>query len=217
MVARAETDAQGYVLDADGLGAKLSPASFLLPTAGALLTYGFGAYFELLPGQDLSPLMLVYGFPGTVLGFALKYAELLPVGLRSKPDALTLREKEATETQNQVRKDCCRYRYGDEQHLDEALAKVFIFNRPMGIPRRNSPRLTGLREEVIECHYGLIMEFDSPRLTNEEWESRLDKFTSFFGPGIKAQLMLKEGGCDVALVSDGSGVGVKKEGEEKKD
>ena len=49
VVARAETDAQGYVLDADGLGAKLSPASFLLPTAGALLTYGFGAYFELLP------------------------------------------------------------------------------------------------------------------------------------------------------------------------
>ena len=49
VVARVETDAQGYVLDADGLGAKLSPASFLLPTAGALLTYGFGAYFELLP------------------------------------------------------------------------------------------------------------------------------------------------------------------------
>ena len=29
----------------------------------------------------------------------------------------------------QVREDVTRYRYGDEQHLDEALNKVFMFNR----------------------------------------------------------------------------------------
>jgi len=41
----------------------------------ALLTYGFGAYFALLPGGDVSSLMLIYGFPMTVLGAALAYAQ----------------------------------------------------------------------------------------------------------------------------------------------
>lgn len=59
--------------------------------------------------------------------------------------AVKLRESQATEIQTQVRNDCCRYRYGDEQHLDEALGRVFLFNRPQGIPRRMSPTLVGLR------------------------------------------------------------------------
>jgi hypothetical protein len=29
-----------------------------------------------------------------------------------------------------------RYRYGDEQHLDEALTRIFQFGRQKGIPRR---------------------------------------------------------------------------------
>ena len=29
-----------------------------------------------------------------------------------------------------------RYRYGDEQHLDEALTRIFQFGRQQGIPRR---------------------------------------------------------------------------------
>lgn len=36
----------------------------------------------------------------------------------------------------QVREDVTRYRYGDEQHLEEALARVFLFNRPKGLPRK---------------------------------------------------------------------------------
>ena len=47
-----------------------------------LLAVGFLAYFKLIPGADVSPLLLVYGFPGTVLGFALKYVDLAPVPLR---------------------------------------------------------------------------------------------------------------------------------------
>lgn len=42
-------------------------------------------------GADISSLLLIYGFPISLIGFALKYAELKPVELRSTQEALSLR------------------------------------------------------------------------------------------------------------------------------
>lgn len=41
------------------------------------LRYGFGSYFNLLPGSEWSALLLTYGFPLTIIGMALK-ARTLP-------------------------------------------------------------------------------------------------------------------------------------------
>lgn len=55
---------------------KISFGSILTPVGLGLLGYGFGAYIGLLPGADLSSVMLIYAFPISLLGFALSYAQV---------------------------------------------------------------------------------------------------------------------------------------------
>eukprot|EP00850_Spirogloea_muscicola_P013504 SM000092S24472 [mRNA] locus=s92:47606:50182:- [translate_table: standard] len=151
----------------------------------ALLTYGFGAYFTVLPGVDFSAIMLTYGFPLAVIGSALKYAELKPVKCTSYADAVELRSQ-ATPILNQVRSDVTRYRYGDEQHLDEALKRIFRYNQAGGIQRRNAPVLQSIREEVQKGKYSLVLVFETKALKLSDFVDRQAKFTSFFGPGVDA-------------------------------
>ncbi|KAL5231588.1 hypothetical protein ABZP36_030364 [Zizania latifolia] len=169
--------------------AKVSFGVIGLGVGGTLLSYGFGAYFNLLPGSEWSALMLTYGFPLTIIGMALKYAELKPVPCTTYSDAFALREKCATPILNQVRSDVTRYRYGDEQHLDEALKRIFQYGLGSGIPRRSAPILQSIREEVIDDgKYSLVLVFEAKALELSDFEKRQAKFTSFFGPGIKAEI-----------------------------
>jgi hypothetical protein len=168
-----------------------------------LLGFGFGSYFQLTPGGDFSALLLTYGFPLFLIGCALKYAELKPVPLISYADAYALRATKATPILEQVRNDVTRYRYGDEQHLDEALKRIFRYGQGGGISRRDAPVLTAVREEVVNGSYTLTLIFSS-KLSKEQWQEKQAKFTSFFGPGITADIV--EGGNDifeVKLIADG--------------
>ncbi|GAQ84140.1 hypothetical protein KFL_001770260 [Klebsormidium nitens] len=168
-----------------------------------LLTFGFGSYFQLTPGGDFSALLLTYGFPLFLIGCALKYAELKPVPLISYADAYALRSSQATPILEQVRNDVTRYRYGDEQHLEEALKRIFRYGQGGGISRRDAPVLTAIREEVQNGRYTLALIFDS-KLSKEQWEEKQAKFTSFFGPGVTADIL--EAGnnvFEVKLVADG--------------
>ncbi|KAI7844463.1 hypothetical protein COHA_001966 [Chlorella ohadii] len=214
---RAEGSSGGYVEEQSFRIERVSFGTILSPLGIGLMVYGFGAFFNLLPGGDVSSLLLIYGFPITLLGFALSYAQLKPVPCKSTPEALRLRDSQATDIQKQVREDVTRYRYGDEQHLDEALTRIFRFGQAGGIPRRLCPILTGLREEVVDGQYALVLEFTTKKeqMTQEMWDQRLDKIQTFFGPGIVAKLKETEQGMDVSLICDGSGAG--RGGGEKKD
>lgn len=193
---------------------KVSFGSILTPLGSFLLTFGFGAYFNLIPGGDISSLALIYGFPMTVLGAALGYAQLEPAPCKTTKAAFQLRESQMTDIQKQIREDCIRFRYGDEQHLEEALDKIFRFNKSNGIPRKSAPILTGLREVVVDGSYTLVLEFQST-LDEVKWQDRVPKFQGFFGPGIVAKTTMTETGADVYLIVDGSGQG--RGGGEKKD
>lgn len=81
---------------------KLSFGAVGLAFGGTLLSYGFGAYFTILPGSEWSALMLTYGFPLAIIGMALKYAELKPVPCITYSDAESLRETYATPILKQV-------------------------------------------------------------------------------------------------------------------
>ncbi|GJP38242.1 hypothetical protein CLOM_g22707 [Closterium sp. NIES-68] len=151
-----------------------------------LLSYGFGAYFQFLPGSESSALMLTYGFPLALIGFALKYAELKPVPCTSYADAVALREQQATPILKQVRSDVTRFRYGDEQHLEEALKRIFRYNLSGGVQRRNAPTLTSISEQVYNGRYSLLLVFEAPALTKADFTDRQAKMTSFFGPGVQA-------------------------------
>ncbi|ESQ47182.1 hypothetical protein EUTSA_v10027870mg [Eutrema salsugineum] len=169
--------------------AKISFGVIGLGLGVSLLSYGFGAYFNILPGSEWSAIMLTYGFPLAIIGMALKYAELKPVPCLSYSDAVKLRESCATPILTQVRNDVTRYRYGDEQHLEEALKRIFQYGLGGGIPRRSAPILTMIREEVLtDGRYCLVLVFEAKGLQLSDFEKRQAKFTSFFGPNITAEV-----------------------------
>jgi hypothetical protein len=210
------TNTESLVVDEEQTISRISFGVIGITTGVSLLVYGFGAYFQLLPGESASAVMLIYGFPASLIGFALKYAELKPLICKSDPEALKMRETQATDIQKRIREDVTRYRYGDEQHLEEAIDRIFKLGRPDGIARNSAPKMTGISEQVIDGEYALVLEFkNDDRVPMRQWANRADKFTTFFGPGIRAELGKTEQGVDVALICDGSGAG--REGKEQGD
>lgn len=184
--------------------AKVSFGVIGLGVGVSLLSYGFGAYFNILPGSEWSAIMLTYGFPLAIIGMALKYAELKPVPCLTYSEAQKLRETCATPILKQVRNDVIRYRYGDEQHLDEALKRIFQYGQGGGIPRRSAPVLQLIREEVTEDgKYCLVLVFEAKALKLSDFEKRQEKFASFFGPGIAAEVGKSEDNLyEVRLISN---------------
>lgn len=202
--APAATAGKSIISDEEFSLAKVSFGVIGLGLGVSLLSYGFGAYFNILPGSEWSAIMLTYGFPLAIIGMALKYAELKPVPCLTYSDAQVLREKCATPILKQVRDDVIRYRYGDEQHLEEALKRIFQYGQGGGVARRNAPVLQMIREEVTEDgKYSLVLVFEAKALELSDFEKRQAKFTSFFGPGITAEVGRGENDLyEVRLISN---------------
>ncbi|NJL85826.1 MAG: DUF2854 domain-containing protein [Leptolyngbyaceae cyanobacterium SM1_1_3] len=174
------------------------PLGAVLLSVGSVLTLvGFVAYF-----QEQATLNLVgffYGVPILLGGLALKAAELDPVQFSqpTPPEVEALRSQQATSTQNQIRNDVTRYRYGQEAHLDESLERLGL--SPNDDQR---PVLVGLRETAIADAYALVLEFESPHVDFDTWQSKQDKVQRFFGPGVTAHIEQLEGDrIDLALIA----------------
>lgn len=175
------------------------PLALVGLTVGSILTVmGFIAY-----GTGNSTLNLAgffYGIPLLLGGLALKAAELKPIPFlkETTPEVLALRKEKATATQNQLRLDVTRYRYGQEAHLDEALQRLGL--SPTDDER---PVLTKIQEDKINDHYALILYFDSPLIKLETWQEKQEKITKFFGPGIDAKISLAgENEIELALITN---------------
>lgn len=173
-----------------------SLASIGLIGGGILTIIGFVAYAT--GNATLNLAGMFYGIPIFLGGLALKAAELKPIPFSqpTPPDIIALRDK-GTPTQNQIRKDVTRYRYGQQAHLDDSLQRLGL--SPIDEER---PVLIGLQETAIEGNYALIMEFDSPFISLEMWQDKQEKLEKFFGPGIRAKITgLDENRVDLALIA----------------
>lgn len=162
---------------------KISLSLVLLAVGGVLTVIGFVAYFQ--ENATLNLAGFFYGIPVLLGGLALKAAELEPVpyAAETSPDVVKLREQQATPTQNQVRSDVTRYRYGQEAHLDEVLERLGL--APSDAER---PELVSVREVAVEGRYGLVLAFDCPRIPLSTWQEKQAKFERFFGPHVEAAI-----------------------------
>ncbi|MEB3283011.1 MAG: DUF2854 domain-containing protein [Lyngbya sp.] len=163
---------------------------------GLITVVGFVAYFKDYATLNLAGFF--YGIPILLGGLALKAAELEPVPYSqpTSPEILALREQQATPTQNQVRKDVTRYRYGQTAHLSDALERLGL-----GATDDEHPQLKGIRELGVDGAYTLVLEFDSPFVSLETWQEKQEKLTKFFGPHIRAEITQpQEEQIDLALI-----------------
>ena len=168
-----------------------------LVVGGFLTVIGIVAYAS--GNATLNLAGFFYGIPLLLGGLALKAAELKPVPFSqpTNPSVLALREQQATATQNQIRKDVTRYRYGQDAHLDSSLSHLGL--SPTDEER---PILKGLRETEVDGAYALILEFESPLIPLEVWQQKQEKMESFFGPGLRVELTQPEPNyIDLAMIA----------------
>ncbi|MBD2246147.1 DUF2854 domain-containing protein [Nostoc sp. FACHB-888] len=175
---------------------KISLGTLGLTIGGILTIIGFVAYAD--NNATLNLVGFFYGIPLLLGGLALKANELKPVPFSqiTSPSALILREQQATDTQNKIRKDITRYRYGQDAHLDTTLS--FLGLSPSDQER---PTVTGLRETEINGKYALILEFDSPLVPIDVWQKKQEKMTNYFGPGLEVEITQpSENTIELALI-----------------
>lgn len=175
---------------------KISLGTVGLVIGGILSVVGFAAYG--FGNATLNLAGMFYGVPIFLGGLALKASEIKPIAYSQPPsgEIEALRAAQATATQQQIRKDVMRYRYGQDCHLDDALERLKL--SPTDEER---PLLHHLREEVRDGNYTLVLEFKSPLFSLEEWEKRQEKIAQFFGPNISVAIAQpKEDEIEVALI-----------------
>lgn len=169
-----------------------------LVVGGILTIVGFVAYF-ILDNATLNLIGFFYGIPILLGGLALKASELEPAPY-SQPTSeaiVALRDRQATATQTQIRKDVTRFRYGQSAHLDTSLKAL-----KLSPTDEECPILQNIREEETDGAYTLVLQFESPFFPAQAWKDKEQKLTGFFGPGVRVEVnALDDELVDVALIA----------------
>ena len=118
-------------------GTQTSFGAILTPIGIVLLVYGFGAFFRLLPGGDISSLMLIYGFPILLLGFALSYAQLRPVPCKTTKAAFDVREGQQTDIQKQVCRVSLLVTLSQKQLTPTTFKRCTVISLRFSLPSRH--------------------------------------------------------------------------------
>ncbi|HEY9824156.1 MAG TPA: DUF2854 domain-containing protein [Stenomitos sp.] len=177
---------------------KISLATLGLTVGGTMTVAAILAY--IFENATINLIGFSYGIPILLGGLAFKITELKPLQptQTASAEVLALREAQATQTQNQVRKDVTRFWYGQDAHLDTALKKVGL-----GPSKEAQPVLTGFRETQVNGAYALVLEFSSPGRTFDQWMQKHEKIEKFFGPGIRARITQpQDDEIELSLISD---------------
>eukprot|EP00638_Chattonella_subsalsa_P002182 CAMPEP_0117752212 /NCGR_PEP_ID=MMETSP0947-20121206/11472_1 /TAXON_ID=44440 /ORGANISM="Chattonella subsalsa, Strain CCMP2191" /LENGTH=264 /DNA_ID=CAMNT_0005570813 /DNA_START=293 /DNA_END=1087 /DNA_ORIENTATION=+ len=158
----------------------------LLGTGLAVTVASFTEFFLTAGSEGLSGLGFVYGIPISLIGCALKYAELEPVPVSTTPEAEKLFEEKATATLKQIKNDVTRHRYGDEAHLETSVKALGLV-----MPMSDYPQLIGIKETITEdgeLAFGML--FQSKETPYKIWAApeKIPKYETFFGPGVKAEI-----------------------------
>ena len=137
-------------------------------------------------GLNVSGLGFVYGIPIFLAGAALKYAEIEPVPCWATPQSETIFDSKSTEIIQKIKQDVTRHRYGDEAHLDTTVKKLGLV-----IPGKAYPQLRELRQEEENGELAFTMVWQSLDTPYKMWadEKRRQKYESFFGPGVGAEVV----------------------------
>ncbi|KAG8461623.1 hypothetical protein KFE25_001227 [Diacronema lutheri] len=157
-----------------------SYSTVVLGAATAITFYSFFQFF-LNDGEASSSLGFVYGFPGLLLGAALKYAEVPPVPVEGTAATEAARQALANANLKKIHSDVTRFRYADA-HLEDALTALGL--RPRG---EGPPELLKVVESVMpDGAYSMELVFGSNATPYNAWTRNAHRYANFFGPNVRA-------------------------------
>jgi len=156
-----------------------SYSTVTLGAAAAITLYSFVQFF-LNDGEASSSLGFVYGFPGLLLGAALKYAEVDPVPVEGDEAAAAAREEVANANLKKIHSDITRYRYADA-HLEDALKVLGLQPRGEGPPEL----LKMAERKTADGQYVMELFFKSPSTPYTSWLRSANRYAGFFGPNVR--------------------------------
>jgi hypothetical protein len=160
-----------------------SLGNFTLGLGTFITVYSFYQYFT--AQNSLTSLGFVYGLPIAIGGFALKYAEILPVPVETDEKGEAMFEMKANETLRKVKEDVTRHRYGDEAHMESSLEKLGLVVEGKGFPQ-----MIKIIQKAERGELAFTMVFQSKDTPFKTWADpqRIRKYETFFGGDVNAEL-----------------------------